>query len=123
MAAPIANRSTAGPSSNASAADSARACGAAIVSINPRAGRSTASRPPKGTSRSGSVPIAEQDPEAVEPALGPAEQGGLADSRLTGDGEHATGTDPRPGDEPIDDLLLVLATDQHAASLEVSGAH
>ncbi len=59
-----------------------------------------------------------QDPESLEATLGPAQQRGLADARLAGDREHATGTDPRPGDEPIDGLLLALPSDQHAPSLE-----
>ena len=61
-----------------------------------------------------------QHAEPVEPTLGPAQQRGLADTRLAGDGEHATGTDPRPGDEPIDGLLLVLPSDQHPPSLGVN---
>ncbi len=59
VAAPIANRSPARPLRPSRGPPTAREPGvAAIVSSRPSAGRSTASRPANGTSRSGSVPVA-----------------------------------------------------------------
>ena len=56
--APTVNRSPGDPGRSASAPARASACGGAIVSRRPRAGRSTPSSPANGTSRSGSVPVA-----------------------------------------------------------------
>ena len=109
-----------GPSSSASAADEGPRLGQRRSSrADPAPGRSTGEQTGERHLPLGLGAGRAQDAEAVEATLGPAQQRGLADARLAGDGQHAAGTDPRPGDEPIDGLLLVLPSDQHPPSLGV----